>query len=105
MSGPNSTIGNEGEASALSRGRGEGLALAALALSAVSFLNLLGAEKALLAIVLAILGLSSVRSNSSRRQCWIAIALASTYVATIIMVLVLFHDKLGQLVHLLQTLG
>jgi len=105
MSEPNYPTKNHAEAAALNKGRGEGLALAALALSIVSFVNMLGAEKALLAIVLAVLGLRSAHSRASRRWCWIAIALASVYVATILLVLVLFHDQLGQLIHLLQTLA
>lgn len=47
-----SAVGRETDLELLRRGRREGLAMAAVALSIVSFVNLLGAEKALLAIVL-----------------------------------------------------
>lgn len=87
------------------RGRREGLATAAVALSIVSFVNLLGAEKALLAIVLAVLALQGARSGPRRLRGWLAIVIAGIYLATVVTVLVVFHDKLGQLIELLKDLG
>ncbi|MCW2365839.1 hypothetical protein M2341_001286 [Sphingobium sp. B7D2B] len=43
-------------------GRKEGLATAALAIGLLSFVNLLGAEKGLLALVLGVAGLSGART-------------------------------------------
>lgn len=89
----------------LLRGRGEGLTMAALALGAVSFINLLGAEKALLTIVLAILGMRATRSGPARARGWMAIGLAVLQLAVVVTVLVLFRDKLGQLITLLHDLS
>jgi hypothetical protein len=83
----------------------EGLATAALALSLVSFVNLLGAEKALLSIVLAILAFRSTRSTATRRRSLIAMGFALLYVCTIVMVLVVFRDRLGHLFQLLHQLS
>ena len=58
MTGPDGQTADR-EGAARRRGRSEGMATAALALGAVAFLNLLGAEKGILAIVLAVLSLRS----------------------------------------------
>ena len=63
MSGPDGQTADR-EGAALRTGRSEGMATAALALGAVAFLNLLGAEKGILAIVLAVLSLSPIRRMS-----------------------------------------
>ena len=55
-------------------GRRQGLAIAALALALVSFLNLLGGEKSVLAIVLAVSAMSGSVSTQIRRRSLIAIA-------------------------------
>jgi hypothetical protein len=81
------------------------MATAALALGAVAFLNLLGAEKGILAIVLAVLSLRNLPAGLPPRRARVAIALGVAQLATVVTVLVLFHDRLRQLVELLQTLG
>jgi len=86
-------------------GRRQGLAIAALALGLISFLNLLGAEKSILAIVLAVVAMSGSGSKSVRRRSSIAIGLAVLHIVTIAVVLVLFQDELGQLIQFLHTLG
>jgi hypothetical protein len=86
-------------------GRREGLAIAALTLGLISFLNLLGAEKSILAIVLAVVAMSGSASKSVRRRSSIAIGLAVLHIVTIAVVLVLFQDELGQLIQFLHTLG
>jgi hypothetical protein len=102
---------NDGEtagptvARAWAAGRREGLAIAALALGLVAFLNLLGAEKSLLALVLAGLALSGGGAGRARRRAWLAIGLAALHLVTIAVVLVVFRDKLGELLGLLRTLG
>ena len=90
---------------AVDRGRREGLATAALALSFVSFINLLGAEKALLAIALAALALSGPKEEPARRRSFIAIGLALLQILTILVVVVVFRDQLGDLIRLLHRLG
>jgi hypothetical protein len=81
------------------------MATAALALGAVAFLNLLGAEKGILAIVLAVLSMRTVPAGPQPRRAQIAVALGVVQLATVVMVLVLFHDKLRQLIELLRTLA
>jgi uncharacterized membrane protein YadS len=93
------------ESAARGLGRTEGLATAALALSLVSFVNLLGAEKALLAIVLAVLALGRAGLSRARGRSLMAIGFSLVYLLTIAVVLVAFHDKLARLLQLLHELG
>ena len=88
----------------LQQGRREGFAIAALALSLVSFVHVLGAEKALLAIVLAI---AAIRGGAgvARERGRIALAIASVYLVTFIVSVVLLRDKFGELIRLLSELG
>jgi len=91
---------------AYQEGRRLGLATAALALSAVAFVNLLGFEKSILAGVLAILSLEGAAPAARiLRRGRAALAIAAVHVVTIVAVLVLFHDKLRDLIHLLQKLS
>jgi hypothetical protein len=93
------------ESAAVQRGRTEGLAIAALALSLVSFVNLLGAEKALLSVVLGALAFGGAQTSVARRRGLLAIGLSLLYVCTIVVVLIVFREKLGQLVQLLHELS
>lgn len=86
-------------------GRRQGLAVAALAVALVSFLNLLGAEKSILAIVLAIAAMSGTQSPVLRRRSLAAIGLAVLHLVTIGIVLLLFRDELGQLLEMLRQLS
>jgi len=91
---------------AFEQGRRSGFATAALAVALVSFLSLLGVEKAILAIALAFV---SLRSNATdpgcRRTSLLAIALAALFILSVIVLLAIFHDKLLQMVRLLQQLS
>ena len=89
----------------LDQGRREGYAIAALALSLVSFVNLLGAEKALLAIVLALAAIRGSASSSARQKGRIALAIAGVYIITMIVALIMLRDELGALLRLLAELG
>jgi len=91
--------------SARLHGRREGLAVAALALGLVSFLNLLGAEKAILALVLGFAGLSGATDPHVRTRAFLAIGLGIAYLVTIVVVLVMFREQLRELIGLLHTLG
>jgi hypothetical protein len=86
-------------------GRREGMAIAALAVAMIAFLNLLGAEKSILAAVLAVLAMSGSRSKAVRQRSLIAIGLAMLHIATIVIVLVFFWEELGHLVQSLNKLG
>ena len=92
--------------SAFQSGRSVGFATAAVALSVVAFLNLLGLEKSLLAGVLALLALQGHGgSDLIRQRGRAALLIAIAHAVTVIAVLALFHDRLIALVHLLQKLG
>ena len=86
-------------------GRRQGLAIAALALGMVSFLSLLGAEKSILAAVLAVSAMSGSGSRLVRQRSLIAIGLALLHLVTIGVVLVFFWDEFGQLIQLLNKLS
>ncbi len=89
-------------ADAYKSGRRDGLALGALALALVAFVNVLSVEKSILAVVLAILALKA--APGAVRAKW-ALGIAGLHIVTWVTVLVLFHDKLAQLLKLLQQLG
>lgn len=91
-------------AQAFDAGRRAGLATAALALSIVAFFSLLGAEKAILAIVLGLYARRGARPGSSaRRLATAAIGVAGVFLVSVALVLVLFwHDFVGLINHLRQ---
>jgi hypothetical protein len=92
--------------SAYGDGKSMGLALGALAASAVAFVSLLGIEKAGLALVLAVLAIRGTWSGSRARRLAIAsIAVACIYAVTYILVIFVYHDKLAELLRLMQRLG
>lgn len=93
-------------AEAFAAGRSAGLATAALAISLVAFLSLLGAEKALLAIALGILARRGAQPGSAgRRLASVAIGIASVFLITITFVLIVFWKQLVDLVHHLMQLS
>lgn len=93
-------------AHAFAAGRRAGLAAAALALSLIAFLSLLGAEKALLAIALAVLARRGAQPGSAgRRLATVAIGIATVFLITITFVLIVFWKELVGLVHHLMQLS
>lgn len=105
MPAPSTQTVSPAEQQALRRGRSEGLATAAMALGVLSFIQLLGAEKALLAIVLGLIALRGVGSQASRRRGWVAIVLGAVYLVVTAVALLLFRDQFAELIRLLQSLG
>jgi hypothetical protein len=86
-------------------GRRDGLALGALALALVAFVNVLSLEKAVLAAVLAVLALKAAPgAPASRRAQW-ALGIAVFYVVSWLALLVIFHERFFRLLQLLQQLG
>jgi hypothetical protein len=85
-------------------GRRAGLATAALAVSVIAFLSLLGAEKAMLAIALGLFARRGARPGSAGRTlATIAIALGTVFLVTVAIVLIVFWNELVGLVnHLMQ---
>jgi len=90
---------------AVLRGRQEGLATAALAASCVAWVNLLGAEKALLAMTLAGIALHGPAGAAARKRARIAIGLSAFYAVTWVAVLILYHKQLAHLLQALKNLG
>jgi hypothetical protein len=93
---------------AYDEGRRVGLATAALTLSIVAFINLLGLEKSALAIVLAslaLVGASPATAAAIRARVRTAIAIGGVQIVMLLTLLVVFRDRLAQLIHLLQQLG
>jgi hypothetical protein len=91
---------------AYERGRRVGLATGALALSIVAFINLLGLEKSILGAMLALLALrggASLAEITGRAR--FALVIAVVHIITVVAVLVVFHDKLLQLLRLLAKLA
>jgi hypothetical protein len=83
-----------------------GLATAALALSAVAFINMLGIEKSVLAAVLALLAMQGAKPlDQLLRRGKAALAISALYAVTIVTVLILYHQQLSELLHLMQKLG
>ncbi len=103
MSEPTHSSPHDPVHNAFQEGRRIGLATAALALGVVSFLNLLGLEKSILAIVLALLAMQGAEPvTAAFRRGRTALMVSAVHVLTIVVVLVLFHDKLLQLLHKLS---
>jgi len=91
---------------AFREGRQAGLAVAAVAMSAIAFVSLLGLEKAILAAALALLARrGTVAGSHSRRLARLALAIAILYALTFVAVMALYHEKLAELIRLLQHMG
>jgi len=91
---------------ALREGKRFGLAIGALAGSAVAFVSLLGLEKAILAVTLAVLAMrGSAPRSGARRLGWLALSIAAVYVLTYAIILALYHEKLYELIRLLQQMS
>ncbi|GEM_PF-1399218 len=86
-------------------GRAEGLAGAALAIALLAFVNLLGAEKGLLALVLGFVALRGAAGGRARTWARIAIGLGALQLVTVALVVLLFREEIGQLLALLAKLG
>ncbi len=87
-------------------GRRAGLATGALALSIAAFINLLGLEKSLLAIVLAAMALRGGEVGTKLRGfARAAIVIAAVHVVTVVTVVAVFHERLAELIRLLRQLG
>lgn len=103
-----SEFSNDG-GDAYDAGRRAGLSIGALAASLVAFVSLLGLEKALLALTLAILALAGGRRGggrrSGRRMAACAIGVSCVYIVTYAVILIVFRSQLAKLLHLMQQLG
>lgn len=92
--------------SAFAQGRRHGLAIAALLLSLVSFISLIGAEKAITAIVLGAMAIKGAEAGSlARKMGTAAISVSSVFLVTVAVVLIVFWDKAIEIVRLLEQLS
>jgi hypothetical protein len=83
-----------------------GLATAALALGAVSFVNLLGLEKSVLTVVLALLALrGTIAPPRAQRRARAAILLAAAQMLIFAVLISVFHERLAHLIQALEKLG
>jgi hypothetical protein len=84
------------------------LATLALVLALLSFLNLLGLEKSILAVVL---GLKALRATpappleSRRRWAHVAVTLAAGHIVLLVAVILLNLDRLAKVFEVLRALG
>jgi hypothetical protein len=91
---------------AFDAGRRAGLAVAAVALGVVTFLSLLGLEKAGLAIILGVLALRGHNAGvATRRLAMAAIGLGTLFVVTAAILLGLYWDRLSHFLAELQKLS
>ena len=84
------------------------LATLALGLALLSFLNLAGMEKAILAIVLAVRALKATPQPAlEQRKSWarFAIALAATHVVLVVTLVLLNLDRLARLIEVLRAMS
>lgn len=87
-------------------GRRAGLAVAALAASLVAFVSLLGVEKSLLALVLGIMAWrGAMRGSTARKLGLVAMLISAAHVLTVVIVLVVFWDRLLEFVQTLEQLS
>ncbi len=87
-------------------GRRVGFGISALVLSLVSFLSVLGAEKAVLAIVLGVLAIrGSSHRTAARRLGVMAICFGAVFLLTMVAVLIVFRGQVLQLIQTLQKLS
>ena len=101
----NSEDPSRAEEIAYRKGWQAGLALGAIAIAVTAFINLLSIEKSILAVVLALIAIRAAGADQVRRRGRLAIAIAALHMVVVAVFLVVFHEKLGRLLHLLQSLS
>ena len=98
----------ESRESAFVLGQRYTLATLAVGVALLSFLNLAGLEKAILAIVLGVKALSLTPEpalEQRRKWAWIAIGLASAHVVLVVTLILLNLDRIPQLIETLRAMS
>ena len=91
---------------AYATGRRDGLGIAALTLGIVTYVSLLGVEKAVLAIVLGALAIRGGRPGSVAQKLGrTSIVLGGLFIVTLIVVMICYREKVAELFALLQKLS
>jgi hypothetical protein len=87
-------------------GRRVGMGVSAVALGFVTYLSLLGLEKAALTIVLGVLALrGSHPAPVARKLGIVSIALGCVFLLTVSVLFAVFHQELAEFITLLQSLS
>jgi hypothetical protein len=80
-------------------------ATASLIAGVACFINLLGVEKALLAITFGVLALRAPRARLRRRWAIAGVALGVLMIAMVVVVLLLYREELARLIEHLERFG
>jgi hypothetical protein len=87
-------------------GRRDGLAISAIVVAIVTFVSLLGIEKAVVAAVLGALAMQTAPQGSrARRLGGLALMLAITYEIAFIVLIIVFREQVGSLIAALEALS
>jgi hypothetical protein len=87
-------------------GRRVGFGISALSLALISFLSLLGTEKAILAMVLGGLAIrGSGRGTQARRLGTAAICIGGAFIATLIVGVIVFWSRFMEFIEMLNGLS
>lgn len=90
---------------AYNTGRRVGFGISAMVLSIVTYLSMLGFEKAILAIVLGALAMQAGQRTLARRLGIVSITLGSIFIVSAIIFLAVFWEKFMEIITLLKELS
>jgi Na+-driven multidrug efflux pump len=87
-------------------GRRDGFGIAAVVVGIITFVSLLGIEKAVVAIVLGALAMQGARKGSrARRLGGVALILGITFEVALVVLLIVFREEVGTLISALEQLS
>ena len=95
----------DAETAAYQDGKRAGLAIAALTIAIVAFINLLNVEKSIVAIVLAALSLRGATHGAMRQWARSAVAIAIVHIILLAVLVTVYHNVLLEVFRLLQKLS
>jgi hypothetical protein len=90
---------------AYNSGRRVGFGVSALALSMVTYLSMLGFEKAILAIVLGALAMQAGNRTLAKRLGITSVILGSVFMVSVIVLVIVFQEKVIEFITLLKELS
>jgi|GEM_PF-379621 len=102
----NDRSGDDSLKEAFVLGRNSGIAIAAVTMSLVAFLNLLGMEKSIVAVVFGIIVLkNSPKGQVAYKMGKAAVMIGILHILTVIVVVTVYWNKINELIELLMTLS